>query len=592
MDFSDFKKHPSPLLMRRDYILLEDGWSIDGRDVKVPFPPESELSLFSKNPSEEYTYETAFKLRRDWNDGHVILHLGAVDQIAEITLNGHFLARHTGGYLPFSIDITNFLHTINHLKVRVIDRTSTSIPYGKQSKMPGGMWYTGISGIWKEVWLEHVPDKFIKRIRLTPDLNGVHIKIYKNTSDNFGFSAELISDDKKRPLWHFEGDEGYVPVSVPKYWTPENPYLYRLKIKYLDDEIETYFALRTIKISNVDGVKRVLLNNKPIFLNGILDQGYYPKGIFLPETYKGYEDDINLIKSLGFNMIRMHIKVENEAFYFACDRLGILVMQDMVESGHYNFILDTVMPFLTFGIRSDYHKLGMGQPRGGERERRKIFLDHTKDTVVNLYNHPSIIAWTIFNEGWGQFESDRFYRIVRKLDSSRLIDTTSGWFAQKESDFDSRHQYFQDRHLHSKNGKPLFISECGGYTYDIKVENKDNGVNSALRSYDYSSKEKELAPGEKRHGLTFGYGECHSKEQLTKRIEELYDTMVFPAIPEGLVGIVYTQLTDIEDEINGIITFDRKNLKVIPERIKALGKRCQGILKNSVSTDIVKDSDF
>lgn len=571
------EKHPSPLLMRKDYRLLDKGWTIDGRDIRVPFPPESEISGFTKKTGSTYSYENAFLLPETWeNSGRILLHFGAVDQIAEVYINDHFACWHTGGYLPFTVDITKFLFRINRIKVNVTDSNSTLIPYGKQTKTPGGMWYTGISGIWKSVWIEHVPESYIKRIKLTPDLNGVHISIYKNNYDNFGFSAELVSENENHHMWHFEGKEGYVPIHSPHRWSPEDPHLYRLKITYLDDEIETYFALRTIRIAEINGVKRVLLNEHPIFLNAVLDQGYYPKGFFLPEDKTCYEDDIRLIKSLGFNMIRMHIKVEPEEFYFACDRLGILVMQDMVESGNYNFILDTIMPFLTFGIRSDFHRLGLGQNRKTERDRRRIFSTHTKDTIVELYNHPSIIAWTIFNEGWGQFESDHFYRMVKIIDSMRLIDSTSGWFSQKCSDFDSRHQYFQNRHLHSKNGKPLFISECGGYTYDIK---------SSLQKQNSSPdkhEEKYNHPGEIRHGLTFGYGDCHSEEQLTRKIEDLYETMVYPAIPEGLAGIVYTQLTDIEDEINGLVTFDRNVVKVIPERLNAIGEKCNQLLTDSI----------
>lgn len=578
------KKHPSPLLMRKDYIILENGWTIDGREIKVPFPPESELSGFSKHIGNSYTYEDVFTIPDSWDGSRILLHFGAVDQIAEVYLNNHFLCRHTGGYLPFSIEITDFLMGINHLTVKVEDNNSILIPYGKQTKTPGGMWYTGISGIWKTVWIEKVPDRFIKRIKLTPDLNGVQIKIYKESHDNFGFSAELISDDKKHHKWHFDSESGYLPVYNPIHWTPENPYLYRLKIKYLDDEIETYFALRTIEIRKINGIPRVLLNEHPIFLNGILDQGYYPRGIFLPENIEGYEKDISLIKSLGFNMIRMHIKIEPEPFYFTCDRMGILIMQDMVQSGNYNFIFDTIIPFLQFGIRSDHHKLGAGQKRTTEKYRRRVFLTHTKKTIVELYNHPSIIAWTIFNEGWGQFESDRFYNMIKLMDNSRLIDSTSGWFSQNNSDFDSRHQYFQNRHLLSKNGKPLFISECGGYTFDIKdsMKKRSDTVSLVIGSENINLNNTD-APGEKRHGMTFGYGDCHSKEQLTKKIEGLYNVMIYPSIPEGLAGIVYTQFTDIEDEINGLVTFDRNFIKVNPKKLQDISKNCIEILSESIS---------
>ncbi len=255
--------------------------------------------------------------------------------------------------------------------------------------------------------------------------------------------------------------------SDPKLWTTEEPWLYSALIRSGEDEFLTYFALRTVSIQKVRGLPRVMLNNQPVFLNGVLDQGYFDEGIYVPEKFSAYDRDIKNMRALGFNMLRKHLKIEPEYFYSACDRLGMLVMQDMVQNGNYSFFLDTLLPYFQGWRRPDKNILGLGADRKTERTRRYLFAQHTKNTVVELYNHPSIIAWTVFNEGWGQFESDRFYEGIKRIDHTRLIDTTSGWYRQKKSDFDSRHQYFRNRQLVPEGGKPLFISECGGFGYDV-----------------------------------------------------------------------------------------------------------------------------
>lgn len=615
--FEIMRSHPRPQLYRNEYVIINDGWTLNNRDIKLPYPPESSLSGYEGPDESVLFYEKHFDLPKEWiddmEDKRVLLHIGAADQIARIYINGIFLGEHVGGYLPFSLDITGVVKTSeNVLKVDVTDRNIHLIPYGKQSKNPAGMWYTGISGIWKTVWLERVPKDYVKRIKLTPDLNGCTFELFKNEgSEKEGFSVEItglskygtkseVFEDRK---YVFSGTKAYVAFSDPKLWTIEEPWLYSAKIRSGEDEFLTYFALRTVSIQEVRGLPRVMLNNEPVFLNGVLDQGYFDDGIYVPERFSYYDRDIKNMKTLGFNMLRKHLKVEPEYFYAACDRLGMLVMQDMVQNGNYNFFLDTLLPYFQGGRRSDKGVLGLGADRKTERTRRYIFAQHTKKTVVELFNHPSIIAWTVFNEGWGQFESDRFYEGIRRIDRTRLIDTTSGWYRQKKSDFDSRHQYFRNRQLVPEMGKPLLISECGGYGYDVtgdyaeinlrqyrseriaenmkkfeeKMHKMGENVDKAIDLMKLPDRKIEAVEmmdlirknRREKYGQTFQYGAgCEDEDELTDRIIRMYKEMVFPALEKGLCGIVYTQLSDVEGEVNGLYTYDRTVLKVDGDRMR------------------------
>lgn len=615
--FEIMRSHPRPQLYRSEYVIINDGWTLNNRAIKLPYPPESKLSGYEGPNESVLFYEKHFELPKEWEadmEGkRVILHIGAADQIARVYLNGKYLGEHIGGYLPFSIDITGAVTGgDNVLKVDVTDKNIHLIPYGKQSKNPAGMWYTGISGIWKSVWIERVPENYVKRIKLTPDLNGCTFELFKNeASEDEHFSVEITGlskygaksetfEDRK---YVFSGTKAYVAFSDPKLWTIEEPWLYSALIRCGEDEFLTYFALRTVSVQKVNGLPRVMLNNRPVFLNGVLDQGYFDDGIYVPSRAAAYDRDIKNMRALGFNMLRKHLKIEPDYFYAACDRLGMLVMQDMVQSGNYSFFLDTLLPYFQGLRRPDKDILGLGADRKTERTRRYIFAQHTKNTVVELYNHPSIIAWTVFNEGWGQFESDRFYEGIKRIDKTRLIDTTSGWFRQKKSDFDSRHQYFRNRQLVPEGGKPLLISECGGFGYDVtgdyaeinlrqyrserlaenmkkfeeKIHRMGENVDRAIDLMKLPDRKIEAVEmmdlirkkGREKYGKTFQYGSgCKDEDELTDRIIRMYKEMVFPAMSKGLCGIVYTQLSDVEGELNGLYTYDRDVLKVDGDRLR------------------------
>ncbi len=550
-----WQDYPRPQLRRESYCNLNGMWEMDGKPIRIPFPPQSMLSQYEGKVGSQLVYRRSFSVPESFSGQRIFLHFGGVDQVATVYVNGREVGHHEGGYLPFALDITEAIkaHGANELELRVTDALSKKYPYGKQSKKRGGMWYTPVSGIWQSVWLEAVPERYIRRLVITPDLRGVHIRAIMEGPDVSyeQMQVRVTLSDGTILTKTYCGQEGYIALDEvvsedgstyePKLWTPEEPHLYPVTITVGQDTVDSYFALRTIEICKGDGVPKVLLNGRPVFMHGVLDQGYYSDGIYLPAEEEEYARDILRMKELGYNMLRKHIKVEPERFYYECDRLGMLVMQDMVNNGTYSFLKDTALP--TIGMRKkDDHT-------GWDGERKEIFVAHSKATIEHLYNHPCIVAYTIFNEGWGQFESDAMYRMVKEWDNTRLVDSTSGWFAGEENDFDSEHIYFKVISLKVEK-RPLFVSECGGYSM-------------AVERHCYSKYS------------SYGYGACPDSESLTQAVEHMYHGMILPSVAEGLCGCIYTQLSDVEDEINGLYTYDRKVCKVVPERMRELARQLQ-----------------
>ncbi len=526
--------YPRPQLRRDSFINLNGTWDFAvtrgerpasfSDSIEVPYPPEAPLSGVNRRiaPNEVMWYRRTFQNPAHAGDERVLLHFGAVDQIAEVFLNGARLGLHEGGYLPFSFDVTDALHDQNELIVRAVDALDHTYPYGKQKHKNGGMWYTPFSGIWQTVWMEVVPENYITHLTVCPSLVAVTVNVFPNSTDFPDATLEI--ETPNGPL-HVKMTSPHmtVPIPDPNLWTPENPHIYPFTVRFGRDVVRSYFALRTVSQGVVNGVPRLLLNGEPYFLHGLLDQGYWRNGLCLPPDDAGYERDILTAKAQGFNTLRKHIRVEPLPFYEACDRLGMLVIQDFVNNGKYRFIHDTVLP--TVGIKRLSDRRANRDPKA-----REIFLHTARDTVRHLYNAPCIVGWTIFNEGWGQFCADEVYDRLKAFDHTRFFDATSGWFAQDKSDVVSEHVYFRRFRLRPGK-KPFLLSEFGGY---------------ALSE----------TPGKK-----YGYRFFSDRAAYQTAVERLYREEILPAVRDGLCGAIYTQLSDVEEEINGILSYDRSTVK-------------------------------
>ena len=542
-----WNEYPRPSLVRDSFICLNGEWDFATSEEKgeieysekilVPFPPESLLSGIERGIPEGHLmhYRRSFTIPEGFNKGRVILHFGAVDTICQVFLNGKKLGNHEeaheGGYLPFCFDITESLNNgENELHVVVKDELDLDYPYGKQTKNRGGMWYTPVSGIWQTVWLESVPESYIVKLKITPTLNNVNIMVLGGEKHK---KITLESGE----VFEFDGDEIVVTPNEIHHWSPETPYLYNFTLECGEDKVSSYFALREIGIKEINGIPRITLNGRPYLFNGLLDQGYYPDGIFLPATSKGYEDDILRMKSCGFNMLRKHIKVEPEIFYHLCDKHGMVVFQDMVNNSSYSWLVDTALP--TIGLKRIPILF-----RHKSKKSRAIFEEHMYGTLDHLHFFPSVLYYTVFNEGWGQFSADEMYAKAKAFDPTRVYDATSGWFWRKASDVDSRHVYFKKVKIGKKDGRPIVISEFGGYSHRVK-------------GHVFGENE-------------YGYGGFETVKEYETALIKLYGEEIMPLISKGICALVYTQVSDVEDETNGLLTYDRRVLKPDAKRIKAL----------------------
>ncbi|MBR6533906.1 MAG: glycoside hydrolase family 2 [Clostridia bacterium] len=533
-DINAWNEYPRPQMKRDSFLCLNGEWDFCtnqtgeipteySEKIIVPFCPQSALSGINRLiPDSDYLiYKREFSLPEDFNKGRVLLHFGAVDQIAEILVNGQKAGCHEGGYEPFYFDITYLLAEQNTVTVIAKDDLDTNrLPYGKQKHKRGGMWYTPVSGIWQTVWLESVPDQYIHSIKIDADDKKANIFV------NGCKSGKILIDQKE---FEIKNSKAEIKLKKPLLWSPESPNIYNFTVTSGEDKVESYLAFRKIECKVIDGTPRLCLNGKPYFFHGLLDQGYFPDGIFTPASPQEFKNDILSMKDLGFNMLRKHIKVEPQLFYYYCDIYGMAVFQDFVNNGDYSFFRDTALP--TVGMKKfpdkRLHK---------NKAHRQAFIDGMLSTVNTLYNHPSIVYWTIFNEGWGQFCADDMYDLLKSVDCSRIIDSTSGWFKAKNTDVESEHIYFKPVKL-KKSDKPIVLSEFGGYSY--KPENHIANPNN-----------------------TYGYRFFKNENEFMDALETLYEKEVIPQIKKGLCATVYTQVSDVEDETNGLLCYDRKVLKV------------------------------
>lgn len=573
------QEYPRPLLVRGGYTNLNGVWKyaftkeyrrperFEG-EIVVPFSPESVLSGVGRQlmPDEYLWYRRTFSLA-GWDERkdlrRLILHFGAVDQSCVVFVNGKRTAAHTGGYLPFETEITESVNEgENELVVAVKDLSETSYhARGKQKLKRGGMFYTAQSGIWQTVWMEEVPKDYIQGIETVPDPEqgtvGIRVaaerdcpveiwirkpKIYKEITECACSERKSLpyEADEEETVVFAAGTANHVikaDIQEPALWTCEEPYLYYYTVRMGTDFAESYFAMRTFSVRKDEkGIPRICLNGKVQFQNGVLDQGYWPDGLYTTPSDEAMIFDIREMKNTGFNMVRKHVKIEPQRWYYHCDRLGMVVWQDMVNSGgEYKYWLvtyaATVLSWRNIHIKDRHSWLLSRKDKAGKLE----FVKEMKETVRILKVHPSIAVWVIFNEGWGQFQTKDLTNIVRELDPDRIIDAASGWFDQGCGDLQSVHNYFFKLKVRPEKKRAAVLSEIGGYTY----REKDHTACEELYGYkDYADRKK----------LNESFGE------LMRKVEAL--------IPEGLCASVYTQWSDIEEEVNGICTYDREVKKI------------------------------
>ncbi len=483
----------------------------------------------------------------------MLLHFGAVDQECKVYWNGELAGGHLGGYLPFTLDVTRFVREgKNCIRVACQDESDTGWrSRGKQKLEPGGMFYTAQSGIWQTVWMEWVPDFYIRRLKIMPnyDDSALDLSIYPGGSKPREPQPLLVEIyDQSEKIGCLEAQISKDPVTVhlkiPNFhkWSPEDPFLYDLRVQAGEDQIFSYFAMRKFsKELDPQGIPRLFLNHEPYFLNGVLDQGYWSDGLYTAPTDEALKADISRMKTLGFRMIRKHCKIEALRWYYHCDRLGMVVWQDIVNGGEsYDMkrvcYLPTVFSKLT-------GRNGWSASASGRRNMKgcQEWIGECRETIRLLYNCPSVGAWIIFNEGWGQFATEAVTRLVKKADSSRPVDSASGWFDCGCGDIKSVHTYFDklvcpiDKESPNGHKRALVISEYGGLSLSV-----DGHVSS---------------------GKIYGYKKLKSREELQKKYQQM-QKQIHKLQGEGLSAAVYTQVSDIEDEVNGIYTYDRKICKI------------------------------
>ncbi len=538
-------EQPRPQFARAHFEILNGKWeyairktgetpeSYDGK-ITVPFSPEFAASGVGHvlEPEETLFYRRSFSVSEI--PPHLLLHFDAVDYIAHVSVNGKPIGEHRGGYLPFSFDIADAVHIgENELCVTVTDPTDAAgQARGKQTLTPGGIWYTPQSGIWQTVWLEYLPADYIPSVKITPDIDAGTV--------HFSFPVDGVSvtviDGNRYTFFPPAGRETVCPIPNAHLWSPEDPYLYRVIFRRGEDRVESYFGMRKFSIMNDrHGRARLALNNRPYFHNGILDQGYFPESGLTPPSDEAMIHDIMTVKALGMNMLRKHIKVDPMRFYYHCDRFGVLVWQDLVSGGaDYSFPIIAALPFVGIHLSDKGGRAHRRFSRESAADRAE-FTAFAEELVRHFANVPSLALFTVFNEGWGQFESERLTARLSAIDPTRHYDAVSGWHDQgkKTSTLKSLHIYYKKFRMPKKEKRVVILSEFGGYSCP--------------------SDGHMFTPGK-----LFGYRMYKTEEALREAVKALYRKEILPAVKNGLSAAVYTQLSDVEEEINGILTYDRR----------------------------------
>ena len=562
-------EYPRPALRRDSCEILNGPWQYAitqtaeypaawQGSILVPYSPEAPASGVGRTlqPGQWLHYHRLFAPPAG-EGGRVLLHFGAVDYACAVQVNGHLAGGHRGGYWPFTLDITDLLNGTgrNSLWVAVQDPPGHGTQArGKQTLKPGGMFYPAQSGIWQTVWLERVPDNYIQTLTVTPDYDARTVTVRVHTAKPGGAvnlwamvraGGVTIAED-----WGSDeaDQDGEVTLNIPEEhffpWSPDTPFLYDLTVGTNQgeeaglDTVHSYFALRKWSCApDAHGVLRFCLNDKPILLNGLLDQGYWPEGLYTPPSDAAVERELSEVKALGFNLLRKHAKIEPQRWYYHCDRLGLIVWQDIVNGGSaYNlwfvtYLTNVLQPLLRRfpDGKAAYSLLSRAKPVG-----REEYAHELADTVQALRCHPCIACWVPFNEGWGQFDAGKAVQALRTLDGTRLVDEASGWFDQGGGDVHSLHNYFYPLRIRPQK-RTVALSEYGGIAWPM--------------------------PGHEPPRKTYGYGTAKDRQELTARYKKLQLKTVLPQLEKGLSALVYTQLTDVEDEVNGLFTYDRAAVK-------------------------------
>ena len=551
-------EYPRPQMRRNSYLNLNGRWEYAITDsdesprrwdgtILVPFSPESALSGVGRSlqPGQTLWYRREVIVPQGFipADGRLLLHFGAVDQEAAVYWNGRLLGRHMGGYNAFTLDATDALGPRNSLVVRVHDDTDASFhSRGKQKTRRGGIWYTPQSGIWQTVWMEAVPRHYIESLRIVPLFDQSAVEVMVRCSQPL--QCEATVDGRTVPFT--SGEPARIPMPDFRAWSPEDPYLYDLSVTLGEDRVESYFGMRKMEVrADRGGVKRLFLNGEPYFQSGLLDQGYWPDGLYTAPSDEALIYDIQTAKVMGFNLLRKHIKVEPMRWYYHCDRLGMLVWQDMPSGGgKYRFSTIT-LPLVTGIHRRDNHYRAFAR---ASSQGRGEYMDELEEMVGQLFNAPSVVLWVPFNEGWGQFDSTLVMERLRALDPTRPVDPASGWHDQGAGELRSLHVYFKPfRFRRDRRGRALALSEFGGYN---------------LRVDGHCFNQKD-----------YGYRRLPDAAALWRDFSRLYEREVLPAVPRGLCASVYTQLSDVEDELNGLMTYDRRVVKLDADEVRELNER-------------------
>lgn len=549
------QEYPRPQMMRESYRNLNGLWDYaitdtdtcpenwDGK-ILVPFSPEAELSGVGRTllPGRYLWYRREL-VEAPQAGMRLLLHFGAVDQECRVWLNGRLLGGHTGGYTAFTLDATDALAESNVLLVAVRDGTDTNeLSRGKQKTKRGGIWYTPQSGIWQTVWAEWVPERYISALRITPDAAHSCVRVTVQSE----YDGVCYLHFHGRRIGGFTNRETTIRVENAELWSPEHPKLYDFSAELGSDRVESYFALRDTAVGrDKAGRPCLLLNGKPYFHSGVLDQGYYPDGLYTAPSDEAMIYDITLMKRMGFNMLRKHIKVEPMRWYYHCDRLGMLVWQDMMNGGGDYRLLTISAPLFTHRSHSDhdYRRFARTDAAG-----RAAYYAELTEMVTQLYSCPCIVMWVPFNEGWGQFDAAEAVRRIEALDKTRTIDHASGWHDQRIGSIQSLHVYFYPyRYKPDRLGRAVVLSEFGGYQLPVA--------------------------GHTWNDANFGYKGYKTPEAFMEAYRKLFETQILPARRKGLAASVYTQLSDVEDEVNGFVTYDRKVEKLDAGAVRAINQR-------------------